>query len=171
MGVSCGYQRRHQRQAWIANAAAAATRILCTSTGHYPHLSSWEPVQLATARVPWSRDNFPGRAQGMPQAVAMSPRALPLQAHAAFRIPYPSLSTAWGNQCPLISHSFNPLLSGWRTDTRWRPTCRGRAKTKAEPQELCEQRKEREISPWSLKSNGLNLHNQVDLPCISGIAE
>ena len=27
-------------------------RSLCTSTGHYPHLPSWEPVQPATARVP-----------------------------------------------------------------------------------------------------------------------
>ena len=25
---------------------------LCASTGHYPHLPSWEPVQPATARVP-----------------------------------------------------------------------------------------------------------------------
>ena len=28
------------------------TRILCASTGHSPHLPSWEPVQPATARVP-----------------------------------------------------------------------------------------------------------------------
>ena len=27
-------------------------RILCASTGHYPHLPSREPVQPATARVP-----------------------------------------------------------------------------------------------------------------------
>ena len=26
-------------------------RSLCASTGHYPHLPSWEPVQPATARV------------------------------------------------------------------------------------------------------------------------
>ena len=26
-------------------------RNLCASTGHYPHLPSWEPVQPATARV------------------------------------------------------------------------------------------------------------------------
>ena len=32
-------------------------RSLCASTGHYPHLPSWEPVQPATARVPWSREN------------------------------------------------------------------------------------------------------------------
>ena len=27
-------------------------RSLCASTGHYPHLPSWEPVQPTTARVP-----------------------------------------------------------------------------------------------------------------------
>ena len=27
-------------------------RSLCASTGHYPQLPSWEPVQPATARVP-----------------------------------------------------------------------------------------------------------------------
>ena len=27
-------------------------RILCASTGHYPQVPSWEPVQPATARVP-----------------------------------------------------------------------------------------------------------------------
>ena len=43
-------------------------RSLCASTGHSPHLPSWEPVQPATARVPWSRDNFPGRTHGAPQA-------------------------------------------------------------------------------------------------------
>ena len=26
-------------------------RSLCAGTGHYPHLSTWEPVQPATARV------------------------------------------------------------------------------------------------------------------------
>ena len=33
-------------------------RILCASTGHYPHPTQ-EPVQTATTRVPRSRDNFP----------------------------------------------------------------------------------------------------------------
>ena len=51
---------------------------------------------------------------------------------------------------------------------RW-PTCIGRAKIKAEPQELCKQRREREISPSSLRSSRLNLHNQTDVPYICGI--
>ena len=62
-------------------------RILCASTGRYPHLPSLEAVQPTTARVPWSRDNFPGRTHGTPQAVAMSCWPLPLQAHPTFRTP------------------------------------------------------------------------------------
>ena len=57
------------------------------------------------------------------------------------------------------------------TDARGQPTCRSRAKSKAEPQELCEQRKEREISPCSFRSCGLNPHNQLEVPCICGIPE
>ena len=62
------------------------------------------------------------------------------------------------SQSPLISYYFNPVLSWQRTDTLRQPTRRGGAKSKAEPQELCEQRREREISPSSLRSSGLNLH-------------
>ena len=86
-------------------------------------------------------------------------------------IPYPSLPLACVSQNPLISCYFNPVLSWWRTDTLRRPTRRGGAKSKAEHQELCEQRREREISPSSFRSNELNLHNQLDEPCISGIPE
>ena len=46
-----------------------------------------------------------------------------------------------------------------------------RGQSKAEPQELCEQRREREISPSSLRSSRLNLHNQLDVPCICGVPE
>ena len=72
---------------------------------------------------------------------------------------------------PLNQCAFNPLLSGQRTDTRGRHTCRGMAKSKAEPQELCKERREREISPCSLRSSGLNRHSQLDVPCICGIPE
>ena len=81
------------------------------------------------------------------------------------------LPLAWVRQSPLISCSFNPLLSGQRTDARGRPICRGRAKSKGEPQELCKQRKQRAISPCSLRSRGLNLHNLPDVHCICGIPE
>ena len=62
-------------------------RSLCASTGHYPHLTSQEPVQPATTRVPWHQDNFPGRMHGTPQAVATSCQALPPQDHPAFCTP------------------------------------------------------------------------------------
>ena len=45
------------------------------------------------------------------------------------------------------------------------------AKSKAEPQELCEQRRERELSPSSLRSSRVYLHSQLDVPCICGIPE
>ena len=77
---------------------------------------------------------------------------------------YPSLPPAWVNQRPQISCFFNPILSKWGTNALRRPPCRGRAKSKTEPQELCEQRREREISPSSLRSSRLNLHNQLDAP-------
>ena len=65
----------------------------------------------------------------------------------------------------------NPVLSEQRTDTLRRHTRRGGSKSKAEPWELCKQRREREISPSSLRSSGLKLHNQLDVPCICGIPE
>ena len=77
---------------------------------------------------------------------------------------YPSPPPAWLSQSPRSSCLFNPVLSEWRTDALRRPTCRGGSKSKAEPQELCKQRREREISPSSFRSSGLNLHNQLDVP-------
>ena len=151
-------------------------RILCASTGHYshtpPHPHSWEPVQHATARVLRSRDNIPRRTHGTPQAVVMSRWPLPPQAHPAFQLwlRYPSISPAWVSKTALISRCFNPLLSGWGRDA-WGPTHRGGVKTKAEPQELCEQRKEREITPSTIRSSGLKTDNQLDKPCICGIPE
>ena len=85
------------------------------------------------------------------------------------RIPYPSLP--WVSQSSLISSYFNSILSGWRTNALRRPTRRSGTKSKAEPQEMCEQRREREISPSSLRISGLNLHNPLDVPCICRIPE
>ena len=50
----------------------------------------------------------------------------------------------------------NPVLSEQRIDALRQPKCRGWAKSKAERQELCQQRKKREISPSSLRSSVLN---------------
>ena len=147
-------------------------RILCASTGHYPHHS---PRRLCSPPLPGSRD--PGTTSleehTAPQAVAMSRWPLLPQARPVFQLwlPYPSLSLAWVSQSPLISRCFNPLLSGQGTDAWGQPTSRGRAKTKAEPQELGKQRGEREISPCSLRNRGLNPHSQLEVPCICGIPE
>ena len=46
-----------------------------------------------------------------------------------------------------------------------------RSKTKAETQEMYEQRRESELSPCSLRSGGINPHNQLGVSCISGIPE
>ena len=78
--------------------------------------------------------------------------------------PYPSLPTAWVSQSPRSSCFFNPVLSGRGTDALRRPTRRGGSKSKGDPQELCEQRREGEISPSSLRSSGLKLHKQLDVP-------
>ena len=78
--------------------------------------------------------------------------------------PYPSLPHARVSQIPQSSCSFNPVLSGQGTDALRRPTRRGGSKSKAEPQELCEQGREGEISPSSLRSSGLKLHKQLDVP-------
>ena len=48
---------------------------------------------------------------------------------------------------------------------------KGGAKTKAEPQDLGEQRREREISLCSFRISRLNPHNHLDVPCICGIHE
>ena len=77
---------------------------------------------------------------------------------------YPSLPAAWVSQSPRSSCSFNHVLSGRGTDTLRRPTRRGGSKSKADPQELCKQRREEEISPSSLRSSGLKLHKQLDVP-------
>ena len=69
-------------------------RTLCASTGHYPRLPSREPAQPTSARIPWSRDNFPGKTHSTPQAVTTSLQPLPLQDRPAFRTP-PSLRPEW----------------------------------------------------------------------------
>ena len=169
MGASCGYQHGHQRRAWSIKAAARATKKPVWK--HRP--LSTPPLLRACAvhhcqglvmqeQLPWENT---GRASGCCNVMlASAAPGLP-------RIPYPSLTPVWVSQSPLISYSFNPVLSGWGKDSlRWH-TCRGGAKSKAENQEMCEQRGESEISPSSLRSSGLNIHNQLEVPCKCGILE
>ena len=129
------------------------------------------PGSLSSLPLPGSRDTrttFPGRHTACLRLLQWHAG---LCRHRLALHPYPYLPLAWVSQSSRTSCSFNPVLSERRTDTlRW-PTRRGRSKPKAEPRELCKQRREREIFPSSLRSSGLNLHNQLDVPCIYEILE
>ena len=169
MGASRGYQRGPQRRAWDAKGAAAATKksvckhralstpplpgacAACHCQG--PVIQGQLPRENARCTSSWCNVTSASAATGSPCIL------------------YPSLPPARVSQSPRISCSFNPVLCEQRTDALRRPTCRGGSKSKAEPQELCEQRREREISPSSLRSSRLNLHNQLDGRCICGIPE
>ena len=169
MGTSCCYQPRHQRRAWNAKVAATATKNpVCKhrslSTPSLPGDCAAHHCQGPVIQGQLPRENTQC-ASGCCNVTTVSATA------GSPRIPYASLPLAWVSQNPLISCSLNPVLSERRRDALTRSTCRGRAKSKAEPQELCEQRREREISASSLRSSGLNLHNQLDVPCICGIPE
>ena len=122
------------------------------------------PGNLCSSPLPGSRD--PGTTSPGERTACLRL----LQRHAGLcrcRLiphPCPSLPPARVSQSPRSSCSFNPVLSGQGTDALRRPTCRGGSKSKAEPQELCQQGREGEISPSSLRSSGLKLHKQLDVP-------
>ena len=91
--------------------------ILYASTGHYLH--AWEPVQQATARVPWSRDNFPWeqtvRLRLLPIHTGLCRHRLTLHSNYNYLTTpthHSSHPVAWVSQSPLISCCFNPALSG-----------------------------------------------------------
>ena len=137
--MSHGYQRRPQTQAWDAKAAAAATKNpVCK------HRSLSTPLLLGACaachcqgpviqgQLPWENTRCTsGCCNVMPASAAAG---LP-------RIPYPPLPPAWMSESPLISCYFNPVLSEQGTDALRCPTHRGQSKSKADPQELCEQKK------------------------------
>ena len=169
VGVSSSYQCRPQRRAWDTKAAAAATKkpVCKHSSLSTPPLP--EACAACHYQVPRIQGQLPrvntwytsGCCNITPAtATAGSPH-----------IRYAPQPLAWVSQSCLISCYFNPFLSEQRTDVLRQPTRRGETKSKAEPQELCEQRREREISTSSLRSRGLNLHSQLDVPCICGIPE
>ena len=154
-----------------ADAKAAA---IATKNPVCKHRSlSTLPGACAACQCQGPMNQGPQRTHHMPQATAKSFRPLPLQARPAFHLwlPYPSLSPAWVSKKALISLCFNPLLSGRGTDAWGQPKDRGGARTKDEHQELCEQRREREIVLCSLRSSGLNPHNWPDKPCVCRIPE
>ena len=170
MGVSRGYQCRPQRWAWDAKAAAATKKPVCK------HRSlSTPPLKEACAARHCQGPVIQGQLprENTRHASGWCGVTLASAAAGSPHIPFPSLPPSWVSQSPRISCSFNPVLSERRTDALRQPTLRGGAKSKAEPQELWRERerREREISPSSLRSSGLSLHNQLDVPCISGVPE
>ena len=169
MGTSRGYQRGPQTWAWDAKAAATATKKpVCKhrslSTPPLPGTCAACHCQGPVIQGQLPREKTQ-RASGWCNVMLASAAA------GSAHNPYPSLPWTWVSQSPRISCSFNPVLSEQRTHAfRW-PTRRGGSKSKAEHQELCEHRREREISPSSPRSSRLNLHNQLDVPCTFGIPE
>ena len=114
IGVSHGYQRGHQRLAWDAKVAAAATKKpVCKS-----RIRSTPPLPGACAarhcqgpviqgQLPWENAQC---ASGwcnfmLASAAAGSPRT-----------PYPSLPPVSVSKSPRISCSLKPILSERRTD-------------------------------------------------------
>ena len=169
MDVSRGYQHGHQRWAWNTKTAAAATKNpMCKyrslSTSPLPRACAARHCQGPVIQGQLPRENT-RRASGCCNITSAS-------ASAGWpHILYPFLPRAWVSQSSLISCYFKPVLSERRTDARGWPTHRGRPKSAAETQEVCAKRREREISPSSLRSSRLNLHNQLDVPCICGKSE
>ena len=101
----CGPQRR----AWDAKAAAAATKKpVCEhrslSTPPLPGACAARHCQGPMIQGQLPRENT-RRASGCCNVTLVSAAA------GSPRIPYPSLPPAWVSQSPLISCSFNPILS------------------------------------------------------------
>ena len=168
-GASRGHQRGPQRRAGDAKAAAATTK---KPVSKHRSLSTPPLLGASAARHcqgPMIRGQLPRENARRTSGYCNVTPASAAQACPASSVLLPP--PAWVSQSPQISSSFNPVLSERRTDALRRRTRRGGSKSKAETQELCEQRREREISPSSLRSSGLKLHNQLDVPCICGIPE
>ena len=144
MGVSHGYQRGPQRWAWDAKAAAAATKKpVCKhrslSTLPLPRACAAHHCQGPMIQGQLPQENT-WHASGWCNIMLASCHCR-LAPH-----PYTSLPPAWVSQTPEAAAPLNPsCLSG--TDALRRPTGRGGSKSKAEPQELCEQRRKGKYLP------------------------
>ena len=125
MGASCGYQRGHQRRARDAKAAAAVTK----KPVYKQRSLSTPPLPGACAACHCQGPMIHGQLPQENTQCASSFCNVTLASATAGspHIPYPSL---WPpptvSQSPLISCKFNPVLSGWGTDTlRWPMQRRG----------------------------------------------
>ena len=167
-GTSRGDQRGPQRRAWDAKPAAAATKKpVCE------HRSPSTPPLLGACAArhcqgPVIQGQLPRenalRASGwcnvtLASAAAGSPRLL--------RTP-PSPQSEWAR----APESTAPLTPSSLSEEQT-PSGDLHAEVGPNPKlnpGSCANR-EREISPSSLRSSGFNLHNQLDVPCISGVPE
>ena len=84
-------------------------RSLCASTGHYPHTC---PRKLCSPSLPGScgpQTTSPGEHTACNVTPASAATDSP---HIPIITTIPLLPPAWVSQSPLISHCFNPVLSG-----------------------------------------------------------
>ena len=121
--TSHGYQHGPQRQAWKAKAAATANKKpVCKhrslSTPPFPGACAACHCQgpVIQGQLPWENTWHASGCCNITPASTTS---------GSPRIPYPSLPPAWVSQSPLVSCSFNPVLSGCGTDAFGWPTGRG----------------------------------------------
>ena len=157
------------RRAWNAKAAAAATKKpVCKhrslSTPPLPGGCAAQHCQGPMIQGQLPQENA-RRASGCCNVTPASAAA------DSPSIPYFSLPPAWVSQSLRISCSFYPVLSGWEQTPSGDLHAESGPNSKLNHKELYKQRKEREISPSSHRSSGLNLHNQFDVICICGIPE
>ena len=124
---------------------------------------------MCSPPLPGSRDAGTTSPGGHTARLRLVQRHASLHHHRLTSILYSSLPPGLSEPEPPNQLLLQPCPVWAGTNALRRPAWRGGAKSKAAPRELCEQRREREISPSSLRSSGLNLHNQLDVPCIGGI--
>ena len=151
--MSCNHQRRPQRQAWDAKAAAATTKKpVCEhrslSTPPLPGAGAAHHGQGPVIQGQLPQENA-WRASGCCNITLASAADAGSPC-----IPYPSLPPAWVSESPLISYSFNPVLSEQRTRPqatytqsqgqieRWSP---GAVRTKKRKGNLSQQPQEQRI--------------------------
>ena len=161
-GASRSYQCRHQRRAWNTKASAAATKKPV-----WKHRSLSTPPLLGACaarhcQCPVIQRQLPRentwRTSGWCNVTPASAAA------GSLRTPYPSLPPAWVSESRLTRCSFNAVLCEREQTLSRDLRAEAGPNPKLTPRELCEQRRERKIFPSSLRSSGLNLHNQLDVP-------
>ena len=167
MGASHGYQRVPQRRAWDAKAAAASKKPVSKhrspSTPPLLGASAARHCQGPMIQGQLHQENTRPASGCCNVTPASAAAGLPCIRTPPF--PRPEWARAPTSGAPLT-----PSCLGQKGRPQVTYTQR-QGQIQSWTQELCEQRREREISPGSLRSSGLNLHNQLNVPCMCGIRE